>query len=158
MNETRKRVLIAGTFDLIHAGHVYLISEAAKLGDVYVVVATDRNRELFSGELPIIPQEQRLEVIKSIKDVKEARLGRNDNDTLKTVEEINPHIILLGPDQRYSIDILKKGLKEKGLNHIEVKRLEKYYDKYELHSSSLIKHKIIESFEEKKLISHNNGR
>lgn len=158
MNETRKRVLIAGTFDLIHAGHVYLISEAAKLGDVYVVVATDRNRELFSGELPIIPQEQRLEVIKSIKDVKEARLGRNDNDTLKTVEEINPHIILLGPDQRYSIDILKKGLKEKGLNHIEVKRLEKYYDKYELHSSSLIKHKIIESFKEKKLISHNNGR
>lgn len=158
MNETRKRVLIAGTFDLIHAGHIYLISKAAKLGDVYVVVATDRNRELFSGELPIIPQEQRLEVIKSIKDVKEARLGRNDNDTLKTVEEINPHIILLGPDQRYSIDILKKGLKEKGLNHIEVKRLEKYYDKYELHSSSLIKHKIIESFKEKKLISHNNGR
>lgn len=158
MNETRKRVLIAGTFDLIHAGHVYLISKAAKLGDVYVVVATDRNRELFSGERPIIPQEQRLEVIKSIKNVKEARLGRNDNDTLKTVEEINPHIILLGPDQRYSIDILKKGLKEKGLNHIEVKRLEKYYDKYELHSSSLIKHKIIESFKEKKLISHNNGR
>lgn len=136
MNETRKRVLIAGTFDLIHAGHVYLISKAAKLGDVYVVVATDRNRELFSGERPIIPQEQRLEVIKNIKNVKEARLGRNDNDTLKTVEEINPHIILLGPDQRYSIDVLKKGLKEKGLNHIEVKRLEKYYDKYELHSSS----------------------
>ena len=146
MNETRKRVLIAGTFDLIHAGHVYLISEAAKLGDVYVVVATDRNRELFSGERPIIPQEQRLEVIKNINNVKEARLGRNDNDTLKTVEEINPHIILLGPDQRYSIEILTKGLKEKGLNHIEVRRLEKYYDKYELHSSSLIKHKIIESF------------
>jgi len=158
MNETRKRVLIAGTFDLIHAGHVYLISEAAKLGDVYVVVATDRNRELFSGERPIIPQEQRLEVIKSIKNVKEARLGRNDNDTLKTVEEINPHIILLGPDQKYSIDILKKGLKEKGLNHIEVRRLEKYYDKYELHNSSLIKHKIIERFKEKKLINHNNGK
>ncbi|MFW9939761.1 MAG: adenylyltransferase/cytidyltransferase family protein [Candidatus Thorarchaeota archaeon] len=149
MNETRKRVLVAGTFDLIHAGHIYLISEAAKLGDVYVVVATDRNRELFSGERPIVPQEQRLEVIKNIKNVKEARLGRNDNDTLKTVEEINPHIILLGPDQKYSINILKKGLKEKGLEHIEVRRLEKYYDKYDLHSSSLIKQKIIERFKEK---------
>ena len=158
MNETRKRVLVAGTFDLIHAGHIYLIREAAKLGDVYVVVATDRNRELFSGECPIIPQEQRLEVIKSIKNVKEARLGRNDNDTLKTVEEINPHIILLGPDQRYSIDILTKGLKEKGLNHIEVRRLEKYYDKYELHSSSLIKHKIVERFKANNLEIHNNGR
>ncbi|MFX1374535.1 MAG: adenylyltransferase/cytidyltransferase family protein [Promethearchaeota archaeon] len=146
MNKNIKRILIAGTFDLVHAGHIYLINEAAKLGDVYVIVATDRNRELFSGERPIIPQEQRLEIIKSIKNVKEARLGRTDNDTLKTVEEIQPNIILLGPDQRYSIEILKKGLKEKGLEHIEVKRLEKYYDKYELHSSSLIKHKIIERF------------
>jgi len=43
-----KKVLIAGTFDLIHPGHIYLINEAAKLGDVYVIVATDKNRELYS--------------------------------------------------------------------------------------------------------------
>jgi FAD synthetase len=144
MKSRKKRVLVAGTFDIIHAGHIFLINEAAKLGDVYVVVATDKNRELFSGERPIIPQEQRLEIIENLKNVKDARLGRNDNDTLKTVEEINPDIILLGPDQKYSIEILKKGLKEKGLNHIEVRRLETYYDKYKLHSSSLIKKKIIE--------------
>ncbi|MFX1568426.1 MAG: adenylyltransferase/cytidyltransferase family protein [Promethearchaeota archaeon] len=146
MKNVKKRIMIAGTFDLIHAGHIYLINEAAKLGDVYVVVATDKNRELFSGERPIIPQEQRLEVIKNLKNVKEARLGRSDNDTLKTVEEINPDIILLGPDQKFSIEILEKKLKKKHLNHIEVKRLETYYDKFELHSSSLIKQKIIEKF------------
>ena len=67
MNKVKKRILVAGTFDLVHAGHIYLINEAAKLGDVYVIVATDRNRELFSGERPIIPQEQRLEIIKNIK-------------------------------------------------------------------------------------------
>lgn len=152
MNETKKKVLIAGTFDLIHAGHIYLINEAAKLGDVYVIVATDRNRELFSGERPIIPQDHRLEIIRNIKHVKEARLGRNDNDTLKTVEEIQPDIILLGPDQKYSIKILKKGLEERGLNQIEVKRLEKYYNRYKLHSSSLIKQKIV-----KKYKIHKNG-
>ena len=150
MKKMKKRILVAGTFDLIHAGHIYLINEAAKLGDVYVVVSTDKNREIFSGERPIIRQEQRLEVIKNLKNVKEARLGRNDNDTLKTVEEIKPDIILLGPDQKYSIDVLKKGLKEIGLNHIEVKRLETYYNKYELHSSSLIKRKIIEKNKENK--------
>ncbi|MFX0004053.1 MAG: adenylyltransferase/cytidyltransferase family protein [Candidatus Hermodarchaeota archaeon] len=149
MNDLKKKVLVAGTFDLIHTGHIFLINEASKLGDVYVVVATDKNRELFSGEKPIVPQEQRLEIIKNLKNVKEARLGRNDNDTLKTVQEINPDIILLGPDQKYSIEVLKKGLKEKGLNNIEVKRLEKYYDKYELHSSSLIKKKIIEKSKRK---------
>jgi FAD synthetase len=117
MNDLKKKVMVAGTFDIIHAGHIFLINEAAKLGDVYVVVATDKNRELFSGKRPIIPQEHRLEIIQNLKNVKDARLGRNDNDTLKTVEEINPDIILLGPDQKYSIKILEKGLKEKGLNH-----------------------------------------
>ena len=153
MKNIKKRIMIAGTFDLIHAGHVYLINEAAKLGDVYVVVATDKNRELFSGERPIIPQDQRLEVIKNLKNVKDARLGRSDNDTLKTVEEINPDIILLGPDQKYSIEILEKKLQEKNLNHIEVRRLKNYYDKYELHSSSLIKQKIIENFKKNKQIN-----
>ena len=148
MSKIKKRILVAGTFDLIHAGHIYLINEAAKLGEVYIVVATDKNRELFSGERPIISQEQRLEVIKNLKNVKDARLGRSDNDTLKTVQEINPDIILLGPDQKYSIEILKKGLEDKGLNHIEVKRLTSYYNKYELHSSSLIKQKIIENSKE----------
>ncbi len=157
MNNKKKRVLVAGTFDLIHAGHIFLINEAAKLGEVFVVVATDKNRELFSGVQPIIPQEQRLEIIKNLKNVKDARLGRNDNDTLKTVEEINPDIILLGPDQKYSIEILKKGLKEKGLNHIDVRRLEVYYDKYELHSSSLIKQKIIEKNKQKNEDNYQDG-
>ena len=116
------------------------------MGDVYVIVATDKNRKLYSGETPIIPESQRLEVIKSVKNVKEARLGRSDNDTLKTVEELNPDIILLGPDQKYNQETLTRGLEEKGLNNIIVKRLETYYDKFKLHSSSLIKKKIITQY------------
>ena len=142
--KNKKKVMIAGTFDILHPGHIFLINEAAKLGDVYVVVATDKNRELYSGKAPIIPEEQRLELIKSIKNVKDAKLGRHDNDTLKTVEEFNPDIILLGPNQKFSVEKLQNALKMKGMNHIEVIRLEKYYDKFKLHSSSLIKKKIIE--------------
>ncbi|TKJ24715.1 MAG: hypothetical protein CEE42_09890 [Promethearchaeota archaeon Loki_b31] len=139
-----KKVLIAGTFDLLHPGHLYLIQEAAKMGDVYVIVSTDKNAEKFKNYQIIVPEDQRLEVIKNIKNVKEARLGRSDNDTLKTVEEINPDIILLGPDQKYDIEVLKRELIKKGLTHITVKRLDTYYDKYKLHSSSLIKKKIVE--------------
>ncbi|MCP4763135.1 MAG: FAD synthase [archaeon] len=128
----------------MHPGHIFLIQEAAKLGDVYVVVSTDKNREFYSGEAPIIPEKQRLELISSIKNVTEAKLGRPDNDTLKTVEDINPDIILLGPDQKFSVEKLQNALKMKGMNKIKVKRLEKYYDTYKLHSSSLIKKKILE--------------
>ena len=149
MKKKNKKVLIAGTFDILHPGHIFLINEAAKLGDVHVVVATDKNREIYSGEAPIVPEQQRLEIIKNIKNVKMAKLGRHDNDTLKTVEDINPDIILLGPDQKFSIEKLKNALVIKGMNHIDVKRLENYYDKYELHSSSLIKKKIIEGNKKK---------
>jgi FAD synthetase len=116
------------------------------MGDVYVIVATDMNRKIYSGETPIIPEDQRLEVIKSIKNVKEARLGRSDNDTLKTVEEINPEIILLGPDQKYDLETLKRELGKKGLGKIIVKRLDTYFEKFALHSSSLIKKKIFEQY------------
>ncbi len=140
----KKKVLIAGTFDILHPGHIFLIEEAAKLGDVYVIVATDKNRRFYSGEAPIIPEQQRLEVIRSIKNIKDAKLGRHDNDTLKTVESINPDIILLGPDQKFSTEKLQNALKMKGMKDIDVIRLDEYYDKYKLHSSSLIKKKILE--------------
>jgi FAD synthetase len=143
---SKKKVMIAGTFDIIHPGHIFLINEAAKLGDVYVIVSTDKNRERYAGEAPIVPQEQRLEVVSSLKNVKKAVIGRSDNNTLKTVEQIDPDIILLGPNQKYDISILKNGLTAIGLGHIEVRRLELYYDKFELHSSSLIKKKIIDTY------------
>ena len=114
------------------------------LGEVYVIVATDKNRERFSGKLPIVPEEQRLEVIKNLKNVKEAKLGRKDKKTLLTVSEIKPDIILLGPDQKFDINTLRKDLKEINLENIEVKRLNTCYDKFKLNSSSLIKKKIIE--------------
>jgi FAD synthetase len=147
----KKKVMIAGTFDILHPGHIFLINQAAKLGEVYVIVATDKNREKYSGSPPVVPEQQRLEVVKNIKKVKDARLGRKDNNTLKTVEEINPDIILLGPDQKYKISELKKGLKSQGLNHIDVRRLDIYYDEFELNSSSKIKEKIIKRYKENKL-------
>ena len=151
MEFMNKKVLIAGTFDLIHPGHLFLINEAAKLGDVFVIVSTDKNRELYSGEAPIVPEQQRLKVIKGIKNVKAARLGRSDNDTLKTVEEIYPDIILLGPNQKYDMATLKNGLKDHGLEHIKIQRLQSYYDNCELNSSRLIKQKMLERFRNKKL-------
>lgn len=149
MNE-KPKVLVAGTFDIIHPGHLFLINEAAKLGEVYVVVATDENREKYSGETPIVPEKQRLEVVKGLKNVKEARLGRRDNNTLKTVEEFDPDIILLGPDQKYNVSELREGLKQRNLGEIEVRRLKQYYDKFELTSSSKIKQKIYERYKAKK--------
>ncbi|MBN1803383.1 MAG: FAD synthase [Candidatus Lokiarchaeota archaeon] len=140
-----KKIVVAGTFDILHPGHIFLINQAAKLGEVHVIVATDKNRKRFTGVAPIIPEKQRLEVVKNLKKVKTAQIGRNDDKILFSISEINPDIILLGPDQGFDINFLKQNLKKQGLDHIEIKRLNQYYSKYELNSSSLIKRRIIES-------------
>ena len=47
------------------------------------------------------------------------------------------------------IKTLKKGLIDIGLVNIDVRRLETYYEKCELHSSSQIKQKIIDKIKDK---------
>ena len=139
------RVLVTGCFDIIHPGHIHLLKEAAKLGDVFVIVARDSTIERYKKEKPIIPEQQRLEVIKSIKYVSDAVLGsegNGDHEYLQFALTLKPDIIYLGPNQRTSVNYLKKGLEEYHSEHVQVRRLKKIYDKFELNSSSAIKEKI----------------
>ncbi len=139
------RVLVTGCFDILHPGHIHLLKEAAKLGEVFVIIARDSTIERYKKVKPIIPEQQRLDVIKSIKYVSDAVLGteaNGDHGYLQFALTLKPDIIFLGPNQRTSVSYLKKGLEECHSEHVQVKRLEKIYDKFELNSSSAIKEKI----------------
>jgi FAD synthetase len=60
------RVLATGTFDLLHPGHVYFLTQARALGDeLFVIVARDSN--VTHKPKPIIPEEQRLEMVNALK-------------------------------------------------------------------------------------------
>jgi len=112
MSKREKRVVVAGTFDIIHPGHIHLIKEATKLGKVIVIVARDSTVRRIKGREPIIPERQRLEVVKNIKGVFKARLGNEDKDLLKVVEEEKPDIILLGPNQNFNEKEIEEELKK----------------------------------------------
>jgi FAD synthetase len=140
----KKRVLVAGTFDIIHPGHIYLFKKASELGEVIVVVARDSSVERFKGRPPVIPEKQRLEVVSSIKYVNKAVLGYEGGDILKIVEEIKPDIILLGPDQPFKEDDIKKDLEKRGLK-IEIKRVEQYIECSLCSTSKIIK-RVIELY------------
>ncbi|MEM4577024.1 MAG: DUF357 domain-containing protein [Candidatus Nezhaarchaeales archaeon] len=148
---TKKKVMIAGVFDIIHPGHIYLISKAAELGDVIVVVARDSTVEKFKGRRPIIPEEQRLEVVRSIKGVKEAFLGNEGEDMLRIVEEIKPDIIMLGPNQNFDEEKLRRELEQRGLR-VEVVRLRESYKEHKLCSTSKIIREILSRSDLKNLI------
>lgn len=122
IREKPKKVLVAGTFDLLHPGHILFFQEASKLGDLYVIVARDVNSEKAKRRPVIIPENSRVFLVESIRHVRKALLGDRD-DILKRVVEISPDIIVLGPDQSIDERWLREELRRRGLTNTKVIRL-----------------------------------
>ncbi len=92
-------VLVFGTFDVIHPGHVHFLKESKKFGDeLLVVVARDETVKNLKGKEPLHAENERLKQVSSLDFVDKAILGNKD-DKFKVVEILKPDIICLGYDQ-----------------------------------------------------------
>lgn len=106
------RILATGTFDILHPGHLFYLSQAAALGDeLYVIVA--RASMIKHKPKPILPDEHRLEMVQSLKLVDHAVIG-SETDIFEPLYEIMPDIIALGFDQYFNTENLKKELANRG--------------------------------------------
>lgn len=109
------KVLVAGTFDIIHPGHLFLLKEAKKKGDyLTVIIARDFSVKKIKGKLPHNKQNVRIKNLKKTKIANQIILG-NTGDKLVIVAKIRPDIICLGYDQQITISSLGKGLKKLNL-------------------------------------------
>jgi FAD synthetase len=135
------RVVATGTFDILHPGHVLYLSEAGKLGDeLYVIVARDST--IKHKRKPLVPENQRLFMVRALKCVDHAMLGSED-DMFKPIRDIDPDIIALGFNQHWDEEKLQAQLKDQGLK-AKVVRIKKC-DPSPYASSSHIRLKIKES-------------
>ena len=65
-----KRVITYGTFDLFHKGHYNIIKRAKALGDYLIVgVNADALVESYKHKKPIVPLEERAEIVRAIRYV-----------------------------------------------------------------------------------------
>lgn len=107
------RILATGTFDLLHPGHIYFLTQARDLGDeLFVIVARDSN--VTHKPKPIVSEEQRLEMVSALGIVDKAFLG-SEKDMFEPLKYIRPDIIALGYDQRFDAKILEEELAKRGL-------------------------------------------
>jgi len=107
------RILATGTFDLLHPGHIYFLTQARALGDeLFVIVARDSN--VTHKPKPIVPEEQRLEMVSALGIVDKALLG-SEKDMFEPLKHIRPDIIALGYDQRFNAENLEEELAKRGL-------------------------------------------
>src|SRR5665647_1504135 len=142
----RKVVLASGVFDLLHLGHVRFLEEAKRAGGenakLITIIATDNTVEKSKGRKPIMSEDQRCALVKSLRVVDEAVLGYENMDIGEVIGKIKPNIIALGYDQA-DMEVEVKNYVSKKKMPVEIVRIGKFAENA-LDSSSKIKQKIID--------------
>ncbi|MCP4154650.1 MAG: phosphoenolpyruvate mutase [bacterium] len=96
-----KQVYVAMSADLIHPGHLNIINEARKYGDVIIGLLTDKAIASYK-RLPFLTFEQRKEIVENIKGV--ARVVPQETlDYVPNLREYKPDFVVHGDDWRTGV-------------------------------------------------------
>ena len=91
-------VYTVGTFDLLHVGHLALLEYCASLGDTVAVgVASDEVVKLYKPNAPVIPLEQRIEMLLAL-DCVDIALPYHELDYIAVCKEVKADIFVIGED------------------------------------------------------------
>ncbi len=92
-----KKVLVGGCFDLLHFGHFTFLKKAAAAGDKLIIaLEPDEFIKKKKKRKPIHNQQQRAEILKSLRFVDEVILlpfFKKDDDYFQLIEKIRPDIV-----------------------------------------------------------------
>ena len=137
-------VYTSGTFDMLHANHIKMLEYARALGDILIVgVNTDELVESYKSQ-PIIPFEERIALMKALK-YPDIVIPQHSLDHTDKVKKLNFDIFVVGDDWTGKYDYLK----EQGVDVV-------YFPYGAGVSSSKLKKRIYESYEQMKLKADNH--
>ena len=96
--------LTSGSFDLIHLGHVKYLAKAKELCDVLVVgVDSDAKiRRRKGDDRPMVPQQERLEMLAYQRPVDLIYLKEEDDPRWSLIKAAEPDVLVLTEDHSYS--------------------------------------------------------
>ncbi len=124
------KIMVFGTFDNLHKGHLNFFKQARKLAKksfLVVSVARDQNVKRIKGKYPELNEKKRIILIRKSKVADKVVLSGVKNHILHILQE-SPDIIALGYDQSVYVKNLKKDLKSKGI-FVKIVRLKPYKEK-----------------------------
>jgi len=132
-----KKVMVFGTFDLLHPGHLNFFRQAKKLGNfLIVVVARDKYVSQAKGKPPKNSEFQRIKAIRKLPEINKAVLGSKTHNFFQTIRTYKPRVLALGYDQKPRLTKLKKDLNRHRIKDIKSIRLRAYKPK--IYKTSLI--------------------
>ena len=119
-----------GVFDLFHIGHLRLLQKAKSSCDRLIVgVSTDELVATYKNKKPIIPYEERVEIVSALKCVDEV-VPQSHRDKIAAYHEIKFDVMFVGSDWKGSdlFNAVEAELAEYGVNVV--------YFEYTKHVSS----------------------
>jgi len=97
----RKTVVVTGSYDWFHTGHVRFFEEVSAYGNLIVVVGHDTNIRLLKGEgHPLLPEAERRYLVGSIKYVQQALISSGSGwlDADPEIQRLKPDLYAVNED------------------------------------------------------------
>ncbi|MFA6047537.1 MAG: adenylyltransferase/cytidyltransferase family protein [Parcubacteria group bacterium] len=121
-----KQVIVFGTFDIFHKGHMSFLRQAKKYGDfLLVVIARDRIVKKVKRKLPRNNEKNRLKTVENSGLADEVVLGHL-RDMYAFIKKYKPDVIALGYDQTAFVDKLEEKLLSMDMKSVRIIRLKSY--------------------------------
>jgi D-beta-D-heptose 7-phosphate kinase/D-beta-D-heptose 1-phosphate adenosyltransferase len=115
----KRIVTINGSFDLLHSGHLYILSEARQRGDVLIVgLNSDASIRRYKGEhRPIVPERHRADMLLALRVVDYVHIF-DEPDPRAFLAEINPDVHVNGSE--YGGDCIESDTVTRGGGRIHI--------------------------------------
>jgi len=110
----RKIVYVGMVGDFLHHGHINIIEEARKLGEVTIGLLTDEAAASYKRK-PIFTFEQRKKIIENIKGVTSV-IPQNSLNYIPNLKKIKPNYVVHGDDWKSGV---QKNEREKIINYLK---------------------------------------
>ncbi|WP_339861621.1 adenylyltransferase/cytidyltransferase family protein [Paremcibacter congregatus] len=103
-----KRIITFGTFDVFHIGHLRILQRSRDCGDYLIVgVSSDRMNFNKKDRYPVIPQNQRREIVQSLKCVDEVFFEESLDLKGQYILENKADVLVMGDDWAGRFDEFK---------------------------------------------------
>ncbi|HEV7423922.1 MAG TPA: adenylyltransferase/cytidyltransferase family protein [Candidatus Paceibacterota bacterium] len=128
------RIMVFGTFDGLHKGHLHFFAQARKLAQkssmpfLIASIARDKNVKNIKNKISRLKERARMSLVKKSSLIDKVILSGIKNHIPHIVKE-KPDIIALGYDQSAYTKNLKKDLQNKGI-FVKIVRLKPYKIKF----------------------------
>ena len=97
------KIIVNGSFDVVHLGHIRLLQYAKSFSSayVYVLIDTDRRiKELKGNDRPINSQHERLVLLSELKSVDRVDVFDTDEELVNLIRDYKPDIMIKGSDYK----------------------------------------------------------